>query len=554
MSSSLLPTSRSALLSSRRGFLTGLITGGAGLPMATRLAAATRREQPIASTDPTEELIYMSATKLAGLIRTRKVSALEAVEAFIARQLEVNDRINAVVTNCYERARTEARELDRKAARGEFAGPLHGVPMTIKDSFDTAGVVSTGGTVGRHQYVPERDATVVARVRRAGAILLGKTNTMEFTLGPFVPFGGTGNWLFGVTRNPYDLARSPDGSSGGAAAIVAAGGAAFDIGTDWAGSIRGPASLNGIAGIKPTSGRVPRTGHIVGYGGIQDFWQQVGPLTRRVEDLAFITPLIAGPDYLDAACAPVPWSDPAAVELPRLRVAFSVDPNSNSEATAMTRRAAGWLGELGASVREDVPWKIINDLNEARKKLANGDGWAFYQRLGNKWGSQTLAPGGELRIKTRPAIPTSEMVEAWEWQCQLRTRMLEWFQSYDVYLCPAGDPAPLIDPPRSKSAASSAKAKTASAVPAGGSAAKKGGAGDASSASRSERRNDTGVPSRGIFNDTGLPAAVVRCGWSNDGRLPIGLQVVAQPWREDICLAVASHLESRSGGWRRPPI
>ena len=528
-----------------------LFAGGAGLPLASGLAAATRMTRPPASTDPTGELIYMSATKLAGLIRAGQVSALEAVEAFIKRQLEVNDRINAVVTNCYERARAEARELDRQAARGEFAGPLHGVPMTIKDSFDTAGVISTGGTVGRHAYVPERDATVVARVRKAGAILLGKTNTMEFTLGPFVPFSGTGNWLFGVTRNPYDLQRSPDGSSGGAAAIVAAGGAAFDIGTDWAGSIRGPASLNGITGIKPTSGRVPRTGHIVGYGGIQDFWQQVGPLARRVEDLALITPLIAGPDYRDAACAPVPWRDPSAVELRGLRVAFSVDPNSESEATAMTRRAAGWLGELGATVREDVPWKVVVELNKVRKKLANGDGWAFYQRLGDKWGSHTLAPGGELRIKTRPAIPTSELVEAWEEQCRLRTRMLAWFQAYDVYLCPAGGPAPLIDRPRGGRSTGYGKAKSASPAQSAGGTAKKN---SPDPASESERRRDTGVPSRSVFNDTGLPVAVVRCGWSDDGRLPIGLQIVARPWREDVCLAVASHLESRSSGWKRPPI
>lgn len=537
------PTAASADRPSRRDFLARLLAGGAGLPLAAAYAVAPRPVRPVASTDPTEELIYMSATKLAGLLRARQVSALETVEAFIKRHVEVNDRLNAVVMNCYERARAEARELDRRAARGDFAGPLHGVPMTIKDSFDTEGVISTGGTVGRHQYVPERDATVVARLRQAGAILLGKTNTMEFTLGPFVPMTGTGNWVYGVTRNPYDLRHSPDGSSGGAASIVAAGGAAFDIGTDWAGSIRGPASFNGIAGIKPTSGRVPRTGHIVGYGGIQDFWQQVGPLCRRVEDLALITPLIAGPDYLDAACVPVPWREPAAVDLGRLRVAFSVNPNSDSEGNEMTRRAAGWLRERGASVREDVPWKLVGELRAVRGKLANGDGWAFYQRMGDKWGSHGLAPGGELRIRTRPAIPTREMVEAWEEQCRLRTRMLEWFHAYDVYLCSAGGPAPLIDRPRG-AAAKTSKAKNSSAAKAAA----------APPEARTARRDDTGVPGRGIFNDTGWPAAVVRCGWSEDGRLPIGIQIVGHPWREDVCLAVASHLENRSGGWKRPPI
>ena len=185
--------------------------------------------------------------------------------------------LNAVVMNSYARARAEAKALDAKAARGDFAGPLHGVPMTIKDSLDTEGVITTGATYGRQQYVPTKDATVVARVRKAGAILLGKTNTPEFTLGGLGGISTASNLLYGSSHNPYDLTRSTAGSSGGAGAIVAAGGAAFDIGSDWGGSIRGPSHNNGIAGIKPTSVRVPRTGHIVDYGGIFDLWQQLGP-------------------------------------------------------------------------------------------------------------------------------------------------------------------------------------------------------------------------------------------------------------------------------------
>jgi len=212
-------------------------------------------------------------------------------------------------------------------------------------------------------------------------------------------------------------------------------------------------------------------------------------------------------------------------------------------------------------VKEDVPWKLVGELSAMHSKLANGDGWAFYQRLGDKWGSHGLAPGAELRIKTRPAIPTREMVEAWEQHCRLRTRMLEWFQAYDVYLCSAGGPAPLIDRPSGAAAktskaksAGAGKAKNSSAGKDGASAATTGKEGGAPPAARAARRDDTGVPSRGAFNDTGWPAAVVRCGWSEDGRLPIGIQIVGHPWREDVCLAVASHLESRSGGWKRPPI
>jgi amidase len=169
--------------------------------------------------------------------------------------------------------------------------------MTIKDLLDTAGVVTTGGTVGRMRYVPPRDATVVARLRNAGAILLGKTNTPEFTLagGGISGVNTTANIIYGISHNPYDLTRTTSGSSGGAGAIVAAAGVPFDIGSDWGGSIRGPAHANGIAGIKPTTGRVPRTGHIVDYGGIYDSWQQIGPLARRVEDSMLILPLISGP-------------------------------------------------------------------------------------------------------------------------------------------------------------------------------------------------------------------------------------------------------------------
>src|SRR5712671_4363085 len=164
------------LLNSRRNFLR-LASVSAAVSQA--VPAMVRA----ASTDKTTDINFMSATKLAEQIRAKKVSALEAVNAFIDRQLLVNDRLNAVVMNCYARAKEEAKALDAKAAKGEWVGPLHGVPITIKDSLDTEGVISTGATYGRQQYIPKKDATVVARVRKAGAILLGKTNTPEFTLG-----------------------------------------------------------------------------------------------------------------------------------------------------------------------------------------------------------------------------------------------------------------------------------------------------------------------------------------------------------------------------------
>src|ERR671924_2067836 len=231
------------------------------------------------------EFIYASATALARAIRAKDVSAVEVVKPSLQGIAEVNPALNAVVQLCAEAAQAEARAADAALARGQIIGPLHGVPMTIKDSLDTAGVITTGGTKGRAAFVPAQDATVVARLRAAGAILLGKTNTPELTLA-----GETDNLVYGRTNNPYDVSRTPGGSSGGAGAILASSGSALDIGSDTGGSIRLPAHFCGIAGIKPTSGRVPRTGHITPFGGVMSPLTQIGPLARFVEDLILTLP------------------------------------------------------------------------------------------------------------------------------------------------------------------------------------------------------------------------------------------------------------------------
>lgn len=264
-----------------------------------------------------DELIYRSARSIAKAIRDKEVSSAEVVEAFLKRIEEVNPKLNAVVQLAADRARAEAREADEALSRGESKGPLHGVPITLKDSLDTEGVISTGGTKGRASFVPEQDATVTARLRGAGAILLGKTNTPELTLA-----GETANLIYGRTNNPYDLSRMPGGSSGGAGAIIASGGSPLDMGSDTGGSVRLPAHFCGIAGIKPTSGRVPRTGHIVPFGmGALDSLTQIGPMARYVEDLALALPIISGPDWRDPAIVPMPLGDPGAIDLKSLRVA-----------------------------------------------------------------------------------------------------------------------------------------------------------------------------------------------------------------------------------------
>jgi amidase len=208
-----------------------------------------------------DDLVYQPAAKLAAMIRRKEVSSEELVRACLERIEAVDPKVKAVVTLVADQALDKAKRADAALAKGVSRGRLHGVPMTIKDSFDTAGVRSTAGTKGREHYVPTEDATAVARLRAAGAILMGKTNTSELTMSYI-----TDNLLFGPTKNPYSLETSSGGSSGGAAAILATGGSPLDIGTDTGGSVRVPANFCGIAGLKPTRGRVPRTGHIVSTG------------------------------------------------------------------------------------------------------------------------------------------------------------------------------------------------------------------------------------------------------------------------------------------------
>ena len=455
-------------------------------------------------------LLQQSATQLAKAVAAKKVSAVELVEGYFKRIDSVNPLINAVVATCRERAMAEAKLADEKVASGATLGPLHGVPFTIKDSLNTEGVISTTGTLGSSKFIPDMDATVVARLRAAGAILIGKTNTPEFTLGG----GGKGtfNLIYGQTLNPYHTAHSPSGSSGGAGAIVAAYGAAFDIGSDFGGSIRGPAHANGICGIKPTTGRVPRTGHRPGYGGAFDAYQQLGPLCRFVEDIVTILPIISGPDFRDAGVVPATLGDPGAVDLKSLRVAYYFDnelASPTKETRAMVADAAKMLKGKVASVVEDFH-KGDAVVHGLRDQLTDADGGAWLERLLVKAGTTKTSPGLMRRIKGQP-IKTSEFTELLEQQDALRSRMADWFSKYDIIICPASaKPSPRLDAPS-------------------------GGGGSYTR----------------IYNITGWPAAVVRASEGPDG-MPIGLHIIGRPFKEDNVLAVAAFVEKAFGGWKAP--
>jgi len=448
-----------------------------------------------------------SAVALARALRERRASSRELVDACLARVERVNPALNAVVTVCAERARHEAEAADAEAERGDWRGPLHGVPITVKDSFDVAGVVSTWGTPGRAGFVPEADATVVARLRAAGAIVLGKTNTPELTMG-----FETSNPIHGRTRNPYDTARTPGGSSGGAAAIVAAGGAPLDVGSDTGGSIRLPAHCCGVAGLRPTSGRVPRTGHAIGPGGALEALTQIGPIARRVEDLALVLRLIAGPDGRDPFVAPVPLAEPAGIS--RLRVAFFLDngiakPDPAVEATVLA--AAGALEAAGARVEERRPPGVDETLDLfMRVQLMDGGAElrSLLARCGTRLDESSLAALAHL-----PAPPVDHrmrVVERWD---AFRARLLAWVRDWDLVVSPVCGHAALR-----------------------------------------HGESDGRIPAFSYtmtWNLTGWPGAVVRAGTSPES-LPIGVQLVAPPWREEVALAAAARVEAALGGWRPP--
>ena len=462
-----------------------------------------------------DELIYASAVTIARNVREKKVSATEVVEAHLRRIEEVNPKLNAIVQLADERALAEARAADEALARGNVQGPLHGVPMTIKDSLDTAGVITTGGTKGRASFVPDRDATVVARMRAAGAILLGKTNTPELTVA-----GETDNLIYGRTNNPYDLSKTPGGSSGGAAAIVAAGGSPLDLGSDTAGSIRGPAHTCGIAAIKPNSGRAPRTGHIIPHGmGAHDSLTQNGPMARYVEDLALALPIISGPDWHDPGVVSMPLGDPNLVDLRDLRVAMHTDNGVYTpvpEIVEAVSNAAAALRDAGVSVQEDVP-SALGRSNELYGKMSSADGGARLLRLLQKARTTEPHPWVQRQLDDTRVIPTGEFTALLEEVDEYRSQMLAFMEFYDAILCPPeGTPA----------------------MPHGGTY---------------EGDVRLGFSYASAYNLTGWPGVVVRASAMPDGT-PIGVQVVSRPWREDVALALAQHIETALGGWQRPPI
>lgn len=458
------------------------------------------------------ELCFGSACEIARVVRDGEMSAVEVVEMHLERIDRINPTLNAVVTLAAERAVEEARAADARQAKGAPLGPLHGVPVTIKDSIETAGILTTGGTLGLARHVPERDATVVARLREAGAIVLGKTNTPELTLG-----GESDNLLFGRTSNPYRLDRTPGGSSGGAAAIIAAGGAALDLGSDVGGSIREPAHYCGIAGIKPTSGRVPGTGHIPSSYGALDTFAQIGPMARRVDDIELALGIVCGVDWQDPSVVPMPLGDSGSVALERLRVATYTDNGliaPKPEIESAVKDAAAAVASGGARVTEAVP-EAISDAVDLLPRLRAAEGGAPVRSALARAGTERPGPLLRYALDFPTPPPGSLLSDLMSELERVRARMLAFMRDFDAIVCPVSSwcaPGHGFFPEEIYRAWSHAM----------------------------------------VYNLTGWPGVTVRAGADRDG-LPIGVQVVARPWREDVAFALARRIEAALGGFSAPP-
>ena len=468
-----------------------------------------------AADEPGNPIILSSASELAEAIRSRKLTSRAIVEAHLEQIAKVNPKLNAVVQLTAETARKEADDADAALARGEIKGPLHGVPMTIKDTLETAGVICTGGTKGRANFVPRADATAVARLRAAGAIFLGKTNVPE--LAGAVE---TDNLVYGRTNNPYDLARTPGGSSGGEAAIIASCGSPLGLGTDAGGSIRIPAHFCGLAAIKPSSGRVPRTGQFPQPMGARAPVFHVSLIARHVEDLALALPIIAGPDFRDASIVGMPLLDPKAVALSELKLAFFDDDGASTpsrEITAAVHDSAKAFMEAGVKVEE----KRTPDSEKAAAiyyDMSRGDGGAGTRAFLKSIGSDPISPLFEKALTTSvaPAMATTtDALAAFVRWDQFRNSMLRFMENYDAVLSAVAPYPALLH------------------------------------GTSFEEANRKGFGYSQMYNLTGWPTATVRVGTSPEG-LPLGVQVAARPWREDVALALVARLEKTFGGWKMP--
>jgi len=458
---------------------------------------------------------------MAELIQNRKLSPVELVQAHLDRIERVNPKINAYVQLDAERALAAARAAEHAIMRNEAVGPLHGVPVSIKSSIEVAGMSCEAGTKLRAGYVARGDAPLVSRLRKAGAIILGVTNTPELLMA-----WETDNLLYGRTNNPWDLSRTPGGSSGGESAAIASGCSAGGVGSDGGGSIREPAHFCGICGLKPTPGRIPATGHFPQSAGPFALTGVVGPMARTMADLKILFEVMQGPDIGDPSAAPVPVRWPDRNDLKKTRIGYFEDDGRTPvtlETRAAIKRAAETLRNAGFEVEPFRP----EGLEKARELW-----WKYFGIAGGMLlGPMTKGRDGELSpilkefnswVAAEPSHTAQSLLESWIERDLVRMQIFEQMEKFQVLLCPVAS----ISAFRHGERRWQIEGKTVEYL-------------DAWSYCE-------------WFNLLGMAAATVPIASSGEG-LPIGVQIAARPWGEELVLAVAHCLEQQHGVSRRPP-
>jgi len=467
-------------------------------------------------------LTLPSASRIASEIRSKSISPVEAARVHLERIERLNPKLNALVDWQPDRVLQQARDAERAVMRGDVLGPMHGVPLSIKASIDVAGHRCEAGTRLRAGYVAVQDAPLVARLRTAGAVILGVTNTPELLMA-----WETDNLLYGRTNNPWDVTRTAGGSSGGESAAIAAGLSAGGVGSDGGGSIREPAHFTGICGLKPTPGRIPSTGHFPKSGGPFALLGVVGPMARTVADLKILFEAMAGPDDGDPSSAPVSLRHIGEKELRGVGIGFFED-DGRTPVTAETRlavtQAANLLSQRGLRVEQFRP----DGLEEARQlwwKLFGTAGGMILRPMLRGYESELSPILREFSSWTaaEPAHTGDSLLATWLGRDDLRERALLQMREYPVLLCPTA----AIPAFRHGEREWQVEGKTVKYL-------------DAWSYCE-------------WFNLLGFPAAVVPMGRSPEG-LPIGVQIVGRPWEEELVLAVASTLEEARGEWSQPPM
>src|SRR5690242_5297899 len=456
----------------------------------------------------------LSALAMADAIRRKEFSALELVDAHLSRIEKLNPQLNAFVHVDPESARRDARAADWAVKQHAGLGALNGVPISIKSSIDVAGFRCEAGTKLRAGYIAQVDAPLVQRLRAAGAIVLGTTNTPEFLMA-----WETDNLLYGRTNNPWDLSRTSGGSSGGEAAAIASGCSVGGVGSDGGGSVRVPAHFCGICGLKPTPGRIPATGHYPQSVGPFALLGVVGPMTRTISDLKLFFEVLQGPDIGDPPATPVPirwpeWPLKSTSTKPRIGY-FEEDGRTpvTPETRSAVRKAADLLQKAGFEVERFCP----DGLDKARELWWNFFGIAGAMLLGPVLKGRE----GELSrilkefndwVAQEPPHTAQSLLNSWIQRDMVRMLVFEQMQQFPVLLCPVAS------------------------VPA---------------FKHGERNWE--IDGRAVhyldawsycewFNLLGMPSAVLPMSKSNDG-LPIGVQIVTQPWQEEVALSVAEVVE-----------